>query len=211
LLLTTTGRWKQLGEHVPATVRAFHASHPLLPGLEMEALRATVPFDAAPNVFRAVLDELARAGAIARDANVVRLPDHTVALEQEEQGAATRIVAVLDEHALSPPDLAGIEQAVGLSRAKLLELIRVLERARSIVRVAPEMYFSRRAVDRMQADLFTHFSGGGDITPATFRDRFGTSRKYTIPLLEYCDREGVTIRRGDVRRLGTSASVPTAR
>ena len=43
----------------------------------------------------------------------------------------------------------------------------------------------------------------GDITPAAFRDRFGTTRKYTIPLLEYLDREGVTMRVGDKRRLRT--------
>jgi selenocysteine-specific elongation factor len=41
----------------------------------------------------------------------------------------------------------------------------------------------------------------GEITPAAFRDRFGTTRKYTIPLLEYLDREGVTMRVGDRRRL----------
>jgi selenocysteine-specific elongation factor len=44
-------------------------------------------------------------------------------------------------------------------------------------------------------------SVGSEITPAMFRDRFNTSRKYTIPLLEYLDREGVTVRIGDVRRL----------
>jgi selenocysteine-specific elongation factor len=40
-----------------------------------------------------------------------------------------------------------------------------------------------------------------ELTPAAFRDLLGTSRKYTIPLLEYLDREGITIRVGDVRRL----------
>ena len=50
-----------------------------------------------------------------------------------------------------------------------------------------------------------HFEGKlltkGDITPAMFRDRFGTTRKYAIPLLEYLDREGVTVRMGEARRV----------
>jgi selenocysteine-specific elongation factor len=34
---------------------------------------------------------------------------------------------------------------------------------------------------------------------AEFKNRFGVSRKYAIPLLEYLDRERVTRRVGDVR------------
>jgi selenocysteine-specific elongation factor len=34
---------------------------------------------------------------------------------------------------------------------------------------------------------------------AAFKDRFGVSRKFAIPLLEYLDRERVTRRMGDVR------------
>jgi selenocysteine-specific elongation factor len=39
------------------------------------------------------------------------------------------------------------------------------------------------------------------MTAASFRDLIGSTRKYTIPLLEYFDRDGLTIRIGDVRRL----------
>jgi selenocysteine-specific elongation factor len=39
------------------------------------------------------------------------------------------------------------------------------------------------------------------MTTAEFRDRYRTSRKYAIPLLEFFDRTGLTIRDGEVRRL----------
>ncbi|HTK89728.1 MAG TPA: SelB C-terminal domain-containing protein [Verrucomicrobiae bacterium] len=34
---------------------------------------------------------------------------------------------------------------------------------------------------------------------ATFKERFGVTRKFAIPLLEYLDRERVTRRMGDTR------------
>jgi selenocysteine-specific elongation factor len=37
--------------------------------------------------------------------------------------------------------------------------------------------------------------------PAQLRDILGFSRKYLIPFLEYCDRNGVTERRGEGRVL----------
>ena len=41
---------------------------------------------------------------------------------------------------------------------------------------------------------------------APFAILIGSSRKYTIPLLEYFDRDGLTIRVGDIRRLKSQIS-----
>ena len=42
--------------------------------------------------------------------------------------------------------------------------------------------------------------GEEQITAAGFRDLISASRKYSIPLLDYFDRSGVTVRSGDYRR-----------
>jgi selenocysteine-specific elongation factor len=41
--------------------------------------------------------------------------------------------------------------------------------------------------------------GRATVDVAAFKDRYGVSRKFAIPLLEYLDRERVTRRTGDVR------------
>jgi selenocysteine-specific elongation factor len=48
----------------------------------------------------------------------------------------------------------------------------------------------------------------GEMTAASFRDLIGSTRKYTIPLLEYFDRSGLTIRIGDARRLKAQPEKP---
>jgi selenocysteine-specific elongation factor len=120
-------------------------------------------------------------------------------------------MALLVEQPLSPPDLPQLETTLGLGRARLLEIVRVLERNRSIVRVATDLYVAAAGIERLKSGMAEHFLTSATITPAEFRDRFGTSRKYAIPLLEYCDREGLTVRQGDVRRPGRASSVPTGR
>jgi selenocysteine-specific elongation factor len=107
---------------------------------------------------------------------------------------------------LAPPDLKELERAVGIARAKLMEVVRVLERERSIVRVGADLYFLAESLDNVRRVLHEEFSDRGDITPAMFRDRFSITRKHTIPLLEYFDRVGVTVRIGDARRLKTAGS-----
>jgi selenocysteine-specific elongation factor len=76
--------------------------------------------------------------------------------------------------------------------------------------VASDLYFLRETVDRIRGDLQNHLAAKDSITAAEFRDRYQTSRKYAIPLLEYFDREGVTVRVGELRRLKRSRLTETA-
>jgi selenocysteine-specific elongation factor len=44
--------------------------------------------------------------------------------------------------------------------------------------------------------------GHPSLTVADFRGLTGASRKFSVPLLEHCDRVGWTVRVGDERRRG---------
>jgi hypothetical protein len=48
---------------------------------------------------------------------------------------------------------------------------------------------------------------GNTYVPAQLRDILGFSRKYLIPFLEFCDRSGLTERRGDARVLRETPGV----
>jgi selenocysteine-specific elongation factor len=63
------------------------------------------------------------------------------------------------------------------------------------------MYFLTSSVEDLRQTLRKYLTEKGDMTAASFRDLIGSSRKYTIPLLEFFDRDGLTIRIGDIRRL----------
>ena len=200
-VLTTDEKWQRLRDELLRVLSDFHAAHPLLPGMEMEGIREKLHVDITPRLFRAFVEQLEAAHAVARDANLLRHPNHTIRLREEERQLVERITGLLQSNPLTPPDVKQIEQEIGVARSGLTEVIRIMERERSIVRVAPDLYFLRESVDRVRSDLYKHLAEKGAITPTAFRDLFGTSRKYTIPLLEYFDREGLTVRVGDMRRL----------
>ena len=117
-----------------------------------------------------------------------------------------RIKKILGEQPLTPPDLKDVEKQLGVSRGKLTEVIRLLERDRSVIRVATDLYYLSSSIDQVRALLKKFLAEKSEITAASFRDLIGSSRKYTIPLLEYFDREGMTIRIGDIRRLKAGVS-----
>jgi selenocysteine-specific elongation factor len=200
-LYSTDAKWQKVKETIIGSLKTFHASHPLAPGMDMEELRGKLPYRLSPKVFRVVVDALIGDHSIAKEENLLRLASHRVQLGGQEKTQMARIKQILGAEPLAPPDLKEVEKQLGLSRAKLAEVLRLLERDGSVVRVSTDMYFLAGSIRRLEETLRNHLTEKGEMTAASFRDLIGSTRKYTIPLLEYFDRSGLTIRIGDVRRL----------
>jgi selenocysteine-specific elongation factor len=80
-----------------------------------------------------------------------------------------------------------------------MALLRYLERAESIVQVETDRYYARRPLHEMITALRAGMTPGREYAPPELRDILGLTRKFLIPFLEYCDRAGVTERRGGGR------------
>ena len=59
----------------------------------------------------------------------------------------------------------------------------------------------------MTAVVVDHLRQHETITMGQTRDLLSSSRRYVQPLLEYLDRERITLRRGDERVLGPRAPI----
>ena len=70
-----------------------------------------------------------------------------------------------------------------------------------VVAVERDRYLSRGSVDQFEHQL-ARIADRGLITPAAVREMTGLSRKHLIPLLEWADRAGLTIRSGEGRVAG---------
>ena len=212
-LYTTEGKWRRLTETILKTLKEFHAAHPLAPGMDMEVLRGKLGGELSLKLFRVVVETLIDDKKVAKEENWLRLAGHRVELGGQEKILMERIKAILDEQLLAPPDLKEIERRVGVNRARLAEVIRLLEREGAVVRVATDLYFPAGSVAQVRTVLKNFLAERGEISAAAFRDLIGSSRKYTIPLLEHFDREGLTIRIGDIRKLKSApaGAKPAAR
>jgi len=198
----TSARFRELCRDLVETLRRFHAAHPLAPGMEAESARPGITV----RLFRAIVDRAAAERIVVREGSVIRLPDHTVKLNDDQQALAARIQALMARDPAAPPAAAEMEGPLAVPRARVVEVLRVMERQRMVVRVGVDLYFLPDYVAGAEALLRKRWRPGEEITPAAFRDAIGTSRKYAIPLLEYFDRIGVTDRSATGRRLKNPVS-----
>jgi selenocysteine-specific elongation factor len=125
-----------------------------------------------------------------------------VEVSGDEADARSRIEHAFREARLTPPDVGEVATALGL-RVELTEkMAMLLVRQRVLVKV-DSLLVHESALTGLKADLASLKAASVDsvvkLDVAAFKQRYGVTRKYAIPLLEYLDRERVTRRVGDSR------------
>jgi selenocysteine-specific elongation factor len=79
-------------------------------------------------------------------------------------------------------------------------VVRLLLRQKTLTKV-DALLFHTETLERLKHEMSAlkaaHAAPNVDV--AAFKDRFGVTRKYAIPLLEWLDRERITRRVGDSR------------
>jgi len=80
-------------------------------------------------------------------------------------------------------------------------VFRLLQEQGELVKVKEEMFFTSQALERIRDMVRGFFRDNPEMEPSDFRTVTGLSRKFAIPLLEYMDKEKMTVRVGDKRRL----------
>lgn len=73
----------------------------------------------------------------------------------------------------------------------------------ALVPVGDSLY-RRAQIAAIRALLEAEVRARGHVTVAQFRDAIGTTRKFAVPLLEWFDATGVTVREGDNRLLASA-------
>ena len=184
-----------LRERLREAVRARHREAPAEPGLPLEQLRQVA--HAPAWLVEAALRELLATGALVRLGGAVHARGFTPR-GGVDAAALEQLVARVRAAGLEAPTVAELERETG--RRDVLALLRTAEGRGEVVAVARDHYFAAEAVARFREALL-EVGRAGEIAPATLRDLLGVSRKYLIPLLEWADRQRLTIRDGDARRL----------
>ncbi len=190
-LLATEDR-DSLMREMRELLAARHRQFPLRRGMQREDLRSTLEIEAGLLGF--LLDSDAEVHARA---DVVNLRGHKVRFSAEQQARVQELKARLQAQAFTPPSWLEATSIAGE------ELLLALVEEGALVRVSPEVFFSRDSWQKMLRATMEIIEEDGSVSASQLRDRFDTSRKYVIALLESLDEARITRREGDVRVRGT--------
>ena len=129
---------------------------------------------------------------------LVRAPDHDARLNAIQLALWQNLKPLLEAQRFQPPRVAELCAPLKLTEAAARRALKQFATLGFVEEVAPDHFFLRGAVADAAAIMATL---GDNFGAARLRDRLDTGRKAAIELLEYFDRRGATVRRGDLRRV----------
>lgn len=199
-LLVARGAVTSEAERLAGLITRFHDERPLERGYSLEALRAAMRGRAGRPVAGPIADLVLDLGVRKRVFEVVqtyaRRPEWQPRADAE---ASARLAGRLAAAQWQVPTVAELERE--LPGVPVQALLVHLARSGGVEQVDRERYAAPGALAAFRAALEASLGALGSATPAQLRDRFGLTRKYLIPLLEWADRNGITRRSGDARTL----------
>ena len=204
IVALSPARWLELRGGILDRLTAFHANKPDVAGMGAETLRRQLELRLPAPVFAAVLQALVRVKEIALDGAWVRLPNHKMRLTADEETLWRAVRPLLiGKERFRPPRVRDIGTTIGRPEGDVRKLCKLLGRLGEVDEVASDHFFVRSTVAEM-AEIVADLAAGapdGQFAAAAFRDRLDNGRKVAIQILEFFDRHGVTLRRGDLRRI----------
>ena len=194
--------WKRITDTATKTLTQFHKRNPYKALMPYGDLRAALQKAATVASGDALFSELATQNVLAREPSGARLPDFALVLPPKWEDAAREIVPVFVAGGLTDPPWPGNFRPHYPRDVPIDALLSVLcERGELIALAPPDLFVAASAVDAAITVLRELSAKGVPLSIGTVRDATGSSRRVVVPLLEYLDRTGFTVRDGDVRTL----------
>lgn len=191
--LLPVSRWQALHSEALSIMGRHHATQPLRQGIDREELRNRLRLN--PQIFSALIDDMARSGAIVTSGTQIALPNHKITFSAAQQTSVDQLLARLKRSGVNSPNVKDSRKMVGDDVYYALLDLGVLKQISDDV-VYDEATYSG-VVDKVTGYLATHAT----ISAPEARDLLDTSRKYAIAILEHLDDIRVTRRVGDDREL----------
>lgn len=189
-------------------IQTFLKDAPLSQGLDKEVLRGQAFPKLTDREYGALLTFLAK----NRDVQIIeghflqpwgyqRNEKSGIYLKAEEAGS------IYDSSGWQVPSWDTVKEQIKVDEKSGRQILQYLIRNERLIQLDNNLYVSIKAAEEGKRRLEEWLQEQGELTVAQARDVLGSSRKTTVPFLEYLDGKKVTARVGDKRVLFNKANV----
>lgn len=198
--------YENIKTDIEKALREFHQHNPLKLGMSKEALRARVAPDIGLRFYNKALAELDAEDTLTIRNDTCALSGHKVLLSKAEKEIYDKVLSIFKQAGLQPPRPDEFPVALKVDHRLIKKIIDLLLEEGRLIRAKGDILFLKEDLESV-VDLIHEFlkeKQGMEI--GDFKELTGLSRKFAVPLLEYLDGKGITIRVGDKRVLKKQSS-----
>lgn len=173
----------------------FHSKNPLLYGIAIEEIRKKISLN--KDVMTEIIDTLLKTKKIELNKTMIKLPSHNISFKDEHSAGKDKILNLLKNASFSPPTIKELAEVHHCS----MDILHALINSGEVIRIDSDFAYHKDAVESVKNKVIDFIKQKKELDVNSFKNILNVSRKYAIPLLEYLDKTGVTVRKGNIRVL----------
>ncbi|MDA0807507.1 MAG: selenocysteine-specific translation elongation factor [Planctomycetota bacterium] len=200
-------RLESLAGSVLRTIRNEVIRHQPRRSLPKPTLLTACRAIASSNLLEFILEHLVKKKELVELGSNLGPTDLQVQLTKHQRKNRDEILAQIVAGDLTPPMLKDLAKSLDLKSADVEQLLNLWVEDAMLIRVGDGLYYTPDALDEARQRCVRQIEDHGPATMAELRDAWEVTRKYSVPLCEYFDAVGVTIRDGDLRSAGSKSEV----
>ncbi|QGY41787.1 selenocysteine-specific translation elongation factor [Pseudodesulfovibrio cashew] len=190
-----------LTESLLGFLEAFHKADSMKPGVQRGELASSWGRELPSKLLHFIVERLLKQGDVVAEQEVLRLKDHKVSLASDQAKVREALLTAYAQGGATPPNLKDVLEPLGLDFKQAAPVLKLLQEQGELVRVKDDLYYHCPALNEIKSKVLGFFAENQEMSAPDFKGLTGLSRKYLIPVLEYFDKEKITVRVGDVRHL----------
>lgn len=186
--------WSDLRDRAIAALLRFHSQVPDEPGPDIGRLRRIALPEIADGLWRALIAALVYERLVTRSGPWLHLPEHRVALSDEDQALAQKLQPMIQAGKFDPPWVRDLAAASQEPEERVREVLRKSVTQGTVFQVVRDLFYDRECISELATIINHMVRECGVVDAARYRDALGLGRKRTIQILEFFDRVGYTRR-----------------
>jgi len=190
--------YNRLKEIMLSHIKDYHFQYPLRPGIPKEELRSKLKIIKDIKLFNYILERLVHEGIAEIEKENVRLKGYRPHLTDEQERVREEIEKIYKESRFQPPYFKEIKEKYPDLADNILEYL--LSQG-TLVKIKEDLFLHKDSEEKLFSIVREFLERHGEMSVKDFKELTNTTRKYSIPLLEYLDKSQITVRVGDVRKL----------
>ena len=199
LFLVSVGQKKIIKERIESIIKVYHSKNKFQIGIPKEELIENIRADR--DFINYIIDEMHNENKIKILKDKISMIDYSLELSNEEIKVRDEIVSLIHNQNFTTFSIDEIASKLNQKTSRIKEMIKLSESLNKLIIINGQFVFSMKNINKLVIIIENHFLNNDSMSISDFKLLAKTSRKYAVPLLEYLDKEKITYRIGNERKL----------
>lgn len=197
--LLTTKQYKLLEKDIVRFLEYNHKKNPDRIGYLKEELNKKFKFNL--NLLEKILLDLSEKKLIKLENDFYSKIDFSIQFSENDRLIRNKMISLLNKEHFATSNLENLSKIINESKNTISRILKIEASKNSLIIINNSIYLTEENYKMLLKIINDFYNNNETMNVKQFKDLTHTTRKYAVPLLEYLDKQKVTYRVGNERKI----------